>query len=150
MGIIPRFSSGDVHKMMQQSIQTIDKAIINMLSNLGEKCVNEARNFGDYQDWTSNLRSSVGYIIMLDGNVLHSDFRRSGSGTDGATGMETARSFATSLSGQYPKGYGLIVVAGMNYAAYVETRRNVLSTSEHLAQTELPRMIAELKSKLMA
>ncbi len=150
MGITPRFTQADVHKMMQHSLQTIDKALIDMLSYLGEKCVNEARDFGDYQDQTSNLRSSVGYIIMVDGQVILGNFKKSGKGTDGAAGMEDARSFATSLTGNYPKGYALIVVAGMNYAAYVETRRNVLSTAEHLAQAQLPRMMSQLKSKLQS
>jgi hypothetical protein len=56
-----------------------------------------------------------------------------------------------SLAGNYPKGYVLIVVAGMNYATYVEAKGyNVLSTAEHLAQVEFPRMIAELKSDIKA
>ena len=41
--------------------------------------------------------------------------------------------------------YALVVVAGMNYAAYVEAKGyNVLSSAEHLAERELPRMLDKL------
>jgi len=149
MGITPLFTPADVHKIMQTSLQRLDRALINMLAFLGGKCVNEARNFGDYMDRTSNLRSSVGYVVAVEGKVVTGDFKRSGTGADGQTGIETASRFANSLVAKFPRGYVLIVVAGMNYAAYVETRRNVLSSAEHLAQAQLPRMIAELKARLV-
>ena len=47
--------------------------------------------------------------------------------------------------GKLTKGVGLVVVGGMNYGAYVEARGyNVLSSAEHLAQRELPRMLEKL------
>ena len=47
--------------------------------------------------------------------------------------------------GKETKGVALVVVAGMNYAAYVEARgKNVLSSAEHLAERELPRMLEKL------
>ena len=47
--------------------------------------------------------------------------------------------------GKETKGVALVVVAGMNYAAYVEARGyNVLSSAEHLAERELPRMLEKL------
>lgn len=150
MGITPLFTPAEVHKIMQTSLQRLDKAIFNVLARLGENCANEARDFGSYQDQTSNLRSSVGYTVLIDGVPQIMDIRRSGTGTtDGTEGMEAARTLLTSLIPKYPKGYVLIVVAGKNYAAYVEARNyNVLSTAEHLAEAQLPRMIAELKARL--
>lgn len=148
MGITPKYTDADVHRMLEKSVSRIDKAIFNVLARMGEKCVNEARNFGDYMDQTSNLRSSVGYVVLFNGEIIHGDFRKSGTGLDGSEGISTAQAFASSLASRYPLGYTLIVVAGMNYAAYVETRRNVLSSAEHLEQRELPRMLAELQSKV--
>ena len=47
--------------------------------------------------------------------------------------------------GKETKGVALVVVAGMNYAAYVEAKGyNVLSSAEHLAERELPRMLEKL------
>ncbi len=155
MGIKANFTAADVHQMTQEKLQKINDAILFRLKELGDRCVNQARDFGDYTDQSTNLRSSVGYIILADGEVVQSDFRKSGivrkpEKGDGSEGLEKARSFAMSLAGNYPKGCVLIVVAGMNYAAYVETRRNVLSSAEHLAQTELPKLLSQLKRKVEA
>ncbi|MGV4578106.1 hypothetical protein ACQ1R5_10635 [Ornithobacterium rhinotracheale] len=46
---------------------------------------------------------------------------------------------------KYPRGYVLVVVAGMNYALYVESKGyNVLSTAEQLAEREVPRLLNEI------
>ena len=155
MGIKAQFSPDDIHQEMLRRMQIIHNAYISGLDELGMRCVEEARDTGSYQDQTGNLRSSVGYLILEDGKVVREDFRVSEKPTKGksdkVTGMNTARSLATSLALKYPAGLVLIVVAGMNYAAYVEARnRNVLSTAEHLCQAELPRMVAELKSDVKA
>ena len=43
----------------------------------------------------------------------------------------------------------IVVVAGMNYAAYVEAKGyNVLASAEHLAERELPRMLEKLISSV--
>ena len=154
MGITPLFTDGDVHKMMQAKTKAVNDAIIFQLSRLGEMCVNEARDFGDYMDQTGNLRSSVGYVVMTGGEIVKYDFKLSEKDTvgkaDKQTGLETAKTYAAAIAAGYPVGNVLIVVAGMNYAAYVETRRNVLSSAEHLAQTELPKLLSQLKRKVEA
>ena len=118
-------------------------AITSILFQLGEKCVNEARNFGSYTDRTGNLRSSVGYGVFKDGQpVRYSDFQQVAKGTEG--GIE-GRALLDRIAGTYPHGYALIVVAGMNYAVYVEAKGyNVLSSAQLLAERELPRMINDL------
>lgn len=163
MGIKARFTDEDVHQMMQESLQKARKAYISLLDDLGDRCVNEARINGAYQDQTGNLRSSVGYIILVDGQIIRKNFQESERGTDKKTGLATGEALAMSLAANYPKGIVLLVVAGMNYAAVVESGhaqrkkngeiiqvqgKNVLSTAEHLAQAVLPRMIAELKSDI--
>ena len=44
-------------------------AIIYNLGVIGEKVVNEARERGSYTDRTGNLRSSTGYVIVVDGKI---------------------------------------------------------------------------------
>jgi hypothetical protein len=83
--------------------------------------------FGDYLDQTGNLRSSIGYFIAKDGVIIK------GQGTS------ESRSFASSIIRQYNSGFSLIVVAGMEYAVYVEAKGyNVISSSELFAIAELP------------
>ena len=100
-----------------------------------------APKFGDYLDYTSNLRNSIGYVIVKDGKVIRSSF--------GSKSQSTAKTLTSQLSGRVPKGYGLIVVAGMEYAAAVESKGyNVITSAEHFARVEMPNLIKSLKNAL--
>ncbi len=132
----------------------LETAIINRLKLLGDECVVKAVTEGSYTDQTGNLRSSKGYVIVANGKVIDVGgfgaitlpaSQRSSGGEDG---KKDGQKFAEGKARKFKDGYALIVVAGMNYAAYVEaTNRNVLSTAEHYAEAELPRMLQALKRK---
>jgi hypothetical protein len=143
MPIKANFTEAQLQQLKQKKAENVHKAITSILFLLGEKCVNEARNFGSYTDRTGNLRSSVGYGVFKDGRpISYSDFQQVAKGTEG--GIE-GRALLDRIAGQYPSGYALVVVAGMKYAVYVEAKGyNVLSSAELLAERELPRMINEL------
>ena len=73
----------------------------------------------------------------------------SGATSEAATkGIKAGQSVAENI-GKETKGVALVVVAGMNYAAYVEAKGyNVLASAEHLAERELPRMLEKLISSV--
>lgn len=73
---------------------------------------------GSFNDQTGNLRSSIGFIVMYDGKVVHQDFTHSG----GTEGQAEGLAFAEKLGKEYPKGWTLITVAGMEYAGFVEAK----------------------------
>lgn len=75
---------------------------------------------GSFKDWTGNLRSSIGFVVSNNGRILHKDFEPSAKGTDKKIGMRKGLEFAKSLVPLH--GISLIVVAGENYAAYVESK----------------------------
>lgn len=142
MGLTPRYSGGDVRKLLLQKQERIYKAIIHMLAYLGELSVNHARTAGDYTDQTGNLRSSIGYVVIANGKRVKQNFLSVG----GPDGVRKAKALVDELQERFPTGFALIVVAGMNYAFYVETKgRNVLSSAEHYAQSKLPEMMKQLK-----
>lgn len=121
----------------------LKRAIIYNLCVVGEKVRNEALDNGSYTDRTKNLRSSVGYVVVVDGQVYKmSAFGKPDGNNDGrSTGM----SYARSLAGKFPKGIVLIVVAGMRYASYVSAKGyNVLDSSELLADQLVPKMLKQL------
>lgn len=122
-------------------MQNVKKVLYTTLARVGELAVNEARANGSYMDRTGNLRSSIGYIVVDNGNVVNvGDFNVVKEGEQGARGGEEfARSLVNEIS-----GIGLIVVAGMNYAVYVETHRNVLSSAELLAEREVPSLLKQI------
>nr|UWH99906.1 MAG: putative tail-component [Bacteriophage sp.]UWI15124.1 MAG: putative tail-component [Bacteriophage sp.] len=150
MAIKPNFTKDDVRKRFDAFLNEIEKKQIARLQRLGEMCLVEARTNKGYMMQTGALLSSTGYEVFVDGVAIHSQFdAASGAESNAAeTGIKSGQSIAESI-GKGTKGIALVVVAGMNYAAYVEAKGyNVLSSAEHLAERELPRMLEKLISNI--
>lgn len=150
MAIKPNFTKDDVRKRFDAFLNEIEKKQIARLQRLGEMCLVEARTNKGYMMQTGALLSSTGYEVFVDGVAIHSQFdAASGAESNAAeTGIKSGQSIAETI-GKGTKGIALAVVAGMNYAAYVEAKGyNVLSSAEHLAERELPRMLEKLISNI--
>lgn len=150
MAIKPHFTKDDVRKRFDAFLNEIEKKQIARLQRLGEMCLVEARTNKGYMMQTGALLSSTGYEVFVDGVAIHSQFdAASGAESNAAeTGIKSGQSIAETI-GKGTKGIALVVVAGMNYAAYVEAKGyNVLSSAEHLAERELPRMLEKLISNI--
>ena len=150
MAIKPNFTKDDVRKRFDAFLNEIEKKQIARLQRLGEMCLVEARTNKGYMMQTGALLSSTGYEVFVDGVAIHSQFDAASGAESNAveTGIKSGQSIADSI-GKGTKGIALVVVAGMNYAAYVEAKGyNVLSSAEHLAERELPRMLEKLISKI--
>lgn len=146
MAIKPNFTKDDVRKRFDAFLNEIEKKQIARLQRLGEMCLVEARTNKGYMMQTGALLSSTGYEVFVDGVAIHSQFdAASGAESNAAeTGIKSGQNIAETI-GKGTKGIALVVVAGMNYAAYVEAKGyNVLSSAEHLAERELPRMLDTL------
>lgn len=132
-----------MRKELREKLESIRASAISTLAYVGEKCVEEARNNGSYRDFTGNLRSSVGYAVMDNGSVaIKGGFEKV---KDGSDGQSEGNSLLGELSSKYSSGIVLVVVAGMDYAALVESRgQNVLASAELLAATEVPRLLKEI------
>ena len=150
MAIKPNFTKDDVRKRFDAFLNEIEKKQISRLQRLGEMCLVEARTNKGYMMQTGALLSSTGYEVFVDGVAIHSQFdAASGAESNAAEmGIKSGQSIAETI-GKGTKGIALVVVAGMNYAAYVEAKGyNVLSSAEHLAERELPRMLEKLISNI--
>ena len=149
MGIVPRFSRPDLKTMLAERVNRINLAILIQLRVLGEKCVNHARQIDKtigFEDQTGNLRSSLGYVIYLNGKPVGENFEKVRGGNEG---LEKGRKLAKEIAGDYPRGFLLVVVAGMEYAVYVEANnRDVLTSAEHLAEKKLPEMLKQIDDKI--
>lgn len=150
MAIKPNFTKDDVRKRFDAFLNEVEKKQIARLQRLGEMCLVEARTNKGYMMQTGALLSSTGYEVFVDGVAIHSQFdAASGAESNAAEmGIKSGQSIAETI-GKGTKGIALVVVAGMNYAAYVEAKGyNVLSSAEHLAERELPRMLEKLISNI--
>lgn len=125
-----------IAKMTAEYVREIENKLIRVLKYTGEQCVNIAREQGSYQDRTGNLRASSGYVIVHNGEIVErSTFE-----------IKESQKLAEEVANRITSRIALIVVAGMNYAAYVEARGyNVLTSSEQFAEVQVPKLLKQLK-----
>ena len=135
---------------MRDELSAYQQMVVRKLQYAGERLIIQARQHGSYTDQTGNLRSSIGYVIVKDGQILTGSgfntipprVRREG---DVYNGSKEGQSLAKEIASKYKRGIALIVVAGMNYAAYVEAKGfDVLASSEMLAEKIIPPMLQKL------
>jgi hypothetical protein len=136
-----------IRNIFNQHKQRCYEALMRTLMYCGEQIVNRVRDGSkakSYRDQTGNLRSSTGYILVYNGKVVSkSNFA---SVLNGGEGSKKGETFAKELADKYDKGFALIVVAGMEYAVYVEDKGyDVLMSGEILAENIIPRMLKQLK-----
>lgn len=142
----PNFTKGDIDKMIADRIQRYEQAVLLRLQRIGEQFITDARLNGTYKDRTGNLRSSIGYIVLKNGEQL----TRGGfvQIKKGVFGTQKGQAFLEKLTLKFPKGYVLIVVAGMSYAAYVEAKgRDVLTSSSFKAEATFKKAIERINQK---
>lgn len=121
-GFTPMFSDDEIDQWFDIFKEEAEDKIFIHLAAAGEMFVKYARNLHTYDDHSGNLRSSIGYIIVRDGENIMENFEKSERGADKSTGLGKGRQLAKSIALTYPSGYVLIGVAGMQYAAAVEAK----------------------------
>lgn len=134
-GLTPAFSLGAVLSHADRFADNQVEKLVLKLAFIGERVANNARLIGAYTDRTGNLRSSIGYVILMDGKPQDKDVKGSGSGSDGKTGVLASEEFIDWASQEFRSGLVLVVFAGMEYAAAVESKGyDVLSNSVPLGR----------------
>ena len=151
MGIRMTTKLSEVHDMLMREAERVERLTIRALSKLGEQCVTKIRDRAGDKSWydhTGNLRSSVGYVIAHNKNIIqYSTFNQVNQGSEG---VKTGKDLAKELAKRYSNNYVLIVVAGMNYAEFVEAMDNkdVLASTELWAREQVPLMLEKLKRQI--
>lgn len=140
-----------VNTMLRQFRDKVEYETVRVLSRLGEECVNRVRDRSAEESWndqTGNLRSSIGYIISKNGQIVTLSYFKTVK--NGADGSEKGKKYAVELANKYRGKYVLIIVAGMNYAEYVEARSNkdVLGSTELWSKSRINELFSQLKDKL--
>lgn len=121
---------------LKAKMNDITDLLVVQFSRIGEECVRIARepHAHDYHDITGNLRSSIGYVILVDGKPRVNGASKTFSGEkgNGEEGPAAAEALLSSLQAKFPWGVVLIICAGMKYAAYVEAihHKDVLTSAE--------------------
>lgn len=131
LGLIPRWSDSDIKKKLKAVTDRLEEAIVMRFSYIGETFVTNARTKHTYKDITGNLTASIGFSVLKNGKIV-------GGGK-----------VLDELKGKYPTGFVLLVWAGMDYAAAVESRgKDVLTASSLIAKQDLIKAIESFKEQI--
>lgn len=133
-----------IAELRKKSI-VIEKALIYSLGSFVAELENHAKESAGYKDITSNLKSSIGGMLLKNGiPVAYKGFVGS------PTGSSKGKDFINSLISNYTQGYTILLVAGMEYASPLENYHgyNVLKQTELKMQRELPKVLDRLKSQI--
>lgn len=134
MGIRMTTPLSEVDEILYKSFEILKNKISNSLVKLGEECIAKIRDRSKEESWidhTGNLRSSIGYAVYNYGiKQIESAFQIVRNGNEGSS---EGKKMISQLGSEYSNAYALVVVAGMNYASYVEALEN----KDVLASTEL-------------
>ena len=141
-----QFNKEAFRRAALDKLKVMDTAILSRFMRAGEQFVIDARSGGGFADQTGNLRSSIGYLVVKNGRIVSiSDFE---SAKGGAAGSIKGKSFAKELAEAYPTGYALICVAGMEYAAAVESRgKDVITGSSQMVEANLKKSLKRILDK---
>jgi len=120
-GLSPMFNLDAVMRKAEKFANDRTQDQIFKLAYIGEEFVNDARLNGTYKNHTKNLRSSIGYVILLNGEVEKKNLKGN------AEGKLAASKVIEEFKGT--PGLVLIGFAGMEYAAAVESKKYDVITS---------------------
>jgi hypothetical protein len=130
MEIKVNFNSGDLQNYMRSGVDEWTKTLLLACKEACIKMVARAKQTNTYPDQTEALRSSIVYALYHNGVEVANSFEVTGGekGDEGAQkGLALARKKADEAGN---KTIVAVVVAGMDYALYVESKgRDVLTGS---------------------
>lgn len=143
----PQNMSQDIEDALRKKLADELNAMVYRLYEVGLSAVNTIRQNHAYKDQTGNLTSSVGCAVVVEGEIMQISGFEAIKPT-GAQGSQDGKAYIQSLASQFPTGITLIVVAGMNYAAYVE-RRGIggMTGGELFARQAVEDLLLELQGK---
>lgn len=148
MGISANFNINDIDATFKALLAEVDRQLIESLTRVGEEAVKLAKMIPPergFKDRTGNLRSSIGYVVLVDGKPVNVAFA---AVKGGHAGVNEGQRLALQV-GSKTEGYALVVVAGMNYAVHVESKgRDVLTSAEKFAEKEVAKHLADLVTNI--
>lgn len=146
MGIAAQFGNSAITNPVLEFQQRLEQAVMFVMSYLGERLAAYAKDHHTYTDRTGNLTNSIGYAIAKNGNIV----QYSGTDQPGVASEESLK-VAVEMARRLPADYSLLIVAGMNYAAYVEAKGyDVILPAQLMCAKEFPKMMKTLQAKAMA
>lgn len=142
----PQFTLDELRAVLREKTEIIKTALVNEMQYAGELGVSTARDPAqgtrNYTDRTSNLRKSIGYLVMDKNNQLVNNFPPDDATTTGAAiGNNKAREIAA----KFPAGLTFVMTAGMIYGPWVEAKGYVvLSGAARVAEQSIKKQFKRI------
>lgn len=143
MGITPMFGDDAIGAQVRKFQERLEQEALFQLKDLGEDLTKYAKDKHNYTDRTGNLTNSIGYAIVRGSDIVFF-----GGAVQQGEGADNALKVAMKMAENLTNSFTLIIVAGMNYAAYVEAKGyNVILPAELKARTDFPKAMQMLMDK---
>lgn len=138
-----------LQKRLNEKRQYVINTLNTRLAQLAEEAVTYSKNNKGYKDRTANLKNSISFALYLDGQLITSSvgkIPKAEEAEEGQEGVSAALSEYAQKEGVVaPKGYSLVIVAGMNYGKYVEDKGyNVLHLTKYFLRDEMKKIFEEV------
>jgi hypothetical protein len=117
------FNMADIEAYIKEETEVWFDELVDSFRVTGKSLVEKARAKtkldGGFGNISWNLRSSIGYLLIYNGEVVETYFPTVGPGSEGSkTGEDYAREIGSLINEH--EGIQLVIVAGMEYAVFVE------------------------------
>ena len=138
-----------LQQKLNEKREQLIKALNMRLMQLAEEAVTYSKDNKGYQDRTANLKNSISFALYLDGEIVVSKIGAIPKAEEVVGGQdavgEALQNYAQQEGVVAPKGYSLIIVAGMNYGKYVEDKGyNVLHLTKYYLRSEMKKIFEEV------
>lgn len=151
MAIKAEFKVEGLREIQQRLIERKEalKRVLDMkLLQLAEEAVTHAKWNKGYKDRTANLKNSISFALYYDGELVTAQagqIPQPEATPEGQSQVETSLDEYARQDGVVaPKGYSLVIVAGMRYGAHVEHKGyNVLHLTKYFLRDEMRKILEE-------
>ena len=151
MAVKAEFKVEGLQKLQEKLLERKEayRRVLDMkIRQLAEEAVSHAKHNKGYRDRTANLKNSISYALFYDGELMTQMIGQIPNPQEAPKGHQAVESNLESFAHQEgvvrPKGYSLIIVAGMEYGAYVEHRGyNVLYLTKYFLRDEMRKILEE-------
>lgn len=155
-----------LQRKLNEKKQQVTNTLNVALMQLAEEAVTYSKDNKEYKDHTANLKNSISFALYLDGELVTSkignDYNPTYKDEKGRIkhnpySKDEVMQFRENALSEYakkdgviaPRGYSLIVVAGMNYGKHVEDKGyNVLHLTKYYLKDEMKKIFEEVKAMI--
>lgn len=139
-----------LQEKLMKAREKLNTKIEARLVYLGMDAQKHAKEHKGYKDRTANLKNSISYVLYHDGKPIQSGIGHAEKETESKSIPQLDSEIKSNVEDfaqehVQPKGYTLVIVAGMSYAKHVEDKGyNVLYLTRNFMQGELKKLIQEI------